>query len=444
MTTTQQRIAAVTNYTLAYFQQWHWAYVRVFEVAAAQLLLAAGRGPARVPTCEQTMRRVCVTVVGQENVVAEALARRALTLLRPGELRTLRPTDSCVVDFILPALKQQERDQGLSQVLASVSAIEWGSYTNHPEAAFALIERYAGNITELNCQLQSRCEAGDNVLARCIRLESLTNARHYVPSAWLQLSQLHTLRGVNLFVISTAAIAAALPRLHTLGVVAPPPGVPASALAGFSEDLLPRLQVFEYRGCWPQSPDHQDAALLCQPPPLPHLRTLKLLGSAMHPPPWTWFMGARPLELDIDAALMISRWLPPDDLVAAADGAAPCPFASVRTLKVVARSPALFTPTNAARLLRAAPHLEKLMVCVFASEVNVDSSWMAHPAFDELVHLKLNVIRVYGWTPTTPVTSDSVMRLRQRHFPRLRVVAIDGCEHYLTPLELPLSAKPVC
>jgi hypothetical protein len=446
MATTQQRISAVTNYTLEYFHQWHdCASTPAFLVAAAQLLLAVGSGPARAYTCEQTIRRGRVTVVGKEGVVAEAaVLLRALAFPRPGELHTLRVTDSSVVEFIVVALKQQERDQGLSLVLASVSAIEWGSHTNSPEAAFALLERYAANITELNCPLQ-RCDAADNVLARCIRLESLTFARHYAPSAWLQLSQLHTLRGVGLGVVSMAAIAAALPRLHTLSVVAPPPGVPASALAGFFEDLLPRLQVFEYRGCWPQSPDLQDAALLGQPLPsaplpLPHLKTLKLYGLATHPPPWARFMGARPLDFGSDAALMISRWLPPEDAGAAAGGPGPCPFACVRTLNVVARSRALITPTNAARLLRAAPHLEKLMVCVFASEVDVDSSWLSHPAFDGLVHLKLKHIRVSGWTPTTPLTSDSVTRLRQRHFPRLRVVAIDGCEHYLTPLESPFSA----
>jgi hypothetical protein len=55
-----------------------------------------------------------------------------------------------------------------------------------------------------------------NLLARCKRVESLTNVHHYAPSAWLQLSHLHTLRWANLSIVSMAAIAAALPRLHTL------------------------------------------------------------------------------------------------------------------------------------------------------------------------------------------------------------------------------------
>jgi hypothetical protein len=87
--------------------------------------------------------------------------------------------------------------------------------------------------------MQRRCDVAENVVARCTRLESLMNAQHYTPSAWLHLSQLHTLGGVDLSVVSMAAIAAALPRLHTLAVFAYPPGVPAAAVAGFFGDLLP-------------------------------------------------------------------------------------------------------------------------------------------------------------------------------------------------------------
>jgi hypothetical protein len=156
--------------------------------------------------------------------------------------------------FLLSVVVQQEKEEvtpgatamrggdavEVSQFLsAPLRAIEW---TGAVEAAFALIERYAANMTELNCPLQRRCDAADKALARCNRLGSLMNARYYAASAWLQLSQLHTLRGVDLSVVSMATIAVALPRLHTLSVFAYPPGVSAAAVAGSCEDLLPRLQ----------------------------------------------------------------------------------------------------------------------------------------------------------------------------------------------------------
>jgi hypothetical protein len=153
-------------------------------------------------------------------------------------------------------------------------------------------------------------------------------------------------------------------------------------------------------------------------------------------------MGARPLELCTDDA-MIEHWLPSerarDDAAAAAAALSGlvgrlCPLASVRTLQLFVRSPSLFTPTNVVRLLRAAPHLEQLTI--HASEVDVDASWLGHPAFDGLVHLKLKRVRVSGLgSLSPPATSDFLLRLRQRHFPRLRVVAIDGSEHFVTPLD---------
>jgi hypothetical protein len=190
MATTQQRITAVTNYTLAYFQQWHLAYGRVFKVAAAQLLLAAGGGSARVPTCAQTLRHMRFTATVKEDFVASRVILCALALLRAGELQTLRVTDPMVLEFILSAAVQQEcqKDTGtigatamrsvhvfvVDQVLASLRAIKWTETVRHPEAAFALLKRYAANITELECPLQRDCDAADDLLDRCTRLESLS------------------------------------------------------------------------------------------------------------------------------------------------------------------------------------------------------------------------------------------------------------------------------
>jgi hypothetical protein len=106
-------------------------------------------------------------------------------------------------------------------------------------------------------------------------------------------------------------------------------------------------------------------------------------------------MGARPLELCTDDA-MIEHWLPSESVRDDAAVAAALsgliglrPLASVRTLQLFVRSPSLFTPTNVVRLLRAAPHLEQLTI--HASDVDVDASWLGHPAFDGLVHSKLKI-----------------------------------------------------
>jgi hypothetical protein len=240
-----------------------------------------------------------------------------------------------------------------------------------------------------------------------------------------------------------AAIAAALPRLHTLVVFAFPPAVmSAAAMAGFFEDLLPRLQVFQSVGLWPQNLNPDVAAPSRAPLPVPNLRTLKIQGFGDDPPPWEWFMGAQPLELCTDD-VMIQRWLSPydDDEPAVPDGAVIGPLASVRNLTVYAGSPILFTPPNVARLVRAAPHLETLTVA--ASAVNFNSWRLAHPAFDGLVHSHLKRIHVTGLGFSTPLTSDLVARLQQRHFPRLRKVVIYEREYFVTPLESPSFAQHV-
>jgi hypothetical protein len=115
---------------------------------------------------------------------------------------------------------------------------------------------------------------------------------------------------------------------------------------------------------------------------------------------------------------MIERSLPPagdaDGDAAAAAAAASngaawfCPLASVRPLQISVRSAAVFTPTNIARLVRAAPQLETLII--FASEVDADATWLAHPAFGKLVRLKLKRIRVSGLGSTTLLKSEVVSK----------------------------------
>jgi hypothetical protein len=170
MATTQQRIRSVTNYSLQYFEEWHRAPGGEVEIAAAQLLLAAGRGPARVHSCEQTLRHIHFVAnkprtkaadrKGRDDFVVPRLLQRALALLRAGELRTLHVTDSKVVEFILSVVVQQEKQECVSfdtpgasavhgnggdavdgsQVLASLRAIEWHDTVRQPNAAFALLE----------------------------------------------------------------------------------------------------------------------------------------------------------------------------------------------------------------------------------------------------------------------------------------------------------------
>jgi hypothetical protein len=228
-----------------------------------------------------------------------------------------------------------------------------------------------------------------------------------------------------------AAIAAALPRLHTLDVFSHSTNLPAAAVAGFFEDLLPRLQDFESGGWWPQDSISQDTTLLCPPRPLPHLRTLKIFSS--HLPPWAGFMGARPLELStVDA--MIDHLLPPEFVRTTAV----CPLTRVRTLYLRVGSPSLLTPTNVARILRAAPNLETLTVAAW--DVDIDASWLApsaHPAFGGLVHSNLRLIRCFGKSFLTLLRSD-LTRLRPRpHFPRLQEVECYATTFFVTPLESP-------
>jgi hypothetical protein len=150
-------------------------------------------------------------------------------------------------------------------------------------------------------------------------------------------------------------------------------------------------------------------------------------------------MGAQPFKVSTDD-VMIERWLPLEDNNGVASAAAAsssggfCPLAAVRTLQVTVRSAIVFTAENAARLLRGAPQLETLIV--FASGVKADDeSWLEHPALDGLVHLKLRQIRISGLPRTIDLSASRLASLRRRHFPRLKVVAIDGRDCFDTPLE---------
>jgi hypothetical protein len=121
---------------------------------AALQLMAAGRGPLRATTCNHTLR-----VVSGETAQGQALLRRALLLLGPGELQELhelrlRNDTVGTCDFILSMLEQEAvervdrngrlRDDGpVSRALASLRLIKGENVT----LPLALIAHCAATLT---------------------------------------------------------------------------------------------------------------------------------------------------------------------------------------------------------------------------------------------------------------------------------------------------------
>jgi hypothetical protein len=118
MTSAQQRIRAVTNYTLEYFQQWHRGpAIGAFEIVAAQTLLAAGRGPARAHSCEQTLRHIRVTGAVNEAFAAEALAPRVPTPWRTANVARHGSDNSRVHPIIRDAPRERRRRVANSRLI---------------------------------------------------------------------------------------------------------------------------------------------------------------------------------------------------------------------------------------------------------------------------------------------------------------------------------------
>jgi hypothetical protein len=289
------------------------------------------------------------------------------------------------------------------------------------------VERYAATIKEVD--FRSTC---DDVLARCSHLEALANARAYRPSKWLGLSQLHTLRGVDFSDVSVVAIAAALPRLHTLHAGNDRQGHDFG-VAEFFHDLLPRLQSFHFDGWWSNCERH--AVSPQQLLSLPRLRDLKWLGrdyqahTAMALP--RGFIGAQPASLH-GSLPVIAEWLTRVDATCPGSAAENGPLAQVRELWVgVATLRALYSDT--ARLLRAAPQLRLLTVDICDEGEEEDAVWLSaaelitDPAFAGLVHPRLRHLAVgceYDARPDDGA-ADCAFVLQQRQFPRLRRLTLD-------------------
>jgi hypothetical protein len=360
--------------------------------------------------------------------------RCALSLFGPGELQALHVADAGtleLVQFMLtqdgvppaPAV-QSLRALSVRGMLISKSTIDRNVIP-------ALIERYAATITEVDCVSIGENGAADRALACCHRLESLSTARVFTPSAWLGLSQLHTLRGVSFADVPVATIAATLPRLRTLHAENMRRGHDF-AVAEFFESLLPHLQSFHFNGWWPE--DAHDAApqSLVQLPSLQDFHWLHHDTGSMDLSPRALprgFMGAHPVSLNVFGPA-IAEWLTTTES-ARPGWAANGPFTRVRDLSITVGT--LEAP-DLARLLRAAPQLRRLTIDIFYF-VEDDPLWLiarapiSDPAFAGLVHRRLRHLVVSCDLDEEFDDGAAAVVLQQRHFPRLRMLTVNDQQY---------------
>jgi hypothetical protein len=337
-----------------------------------------------------------------------------------------------------PTLPQGGASTPQTQALDSLRAVELGSHPRDEETeqyVAAVIERCTATVTELKGPLPARLlgesdrEGRSPVLSRCTRLEVLTCVYAYPPAAWLGLSQLHTLRGVSLNDVSVAAIAAALPRLHTLTLNCHrAPGAPPS-VAGFFTDLLPRLRVFCFSGAWPWMQAAPESA--GEIAPLPLLEELVWQAEyCSQPEVLREFLGARPRLLHGPYELIA------EGLVCqggSAPGGSTGQFLSrVRELCVTGGP---FLPPYLAPMLRAAPRLRVMID--YHSSPSVAPIILLDPAFADLSHPRLQVF-ASGACPVDAARQRfdecAPARLRRTCFPRLREVKVNGIQYFVTPL----------
>jgi hypothetical protein len=313
------------------------------------------------------------------------------------------------------------------------------------------MERHSDTIKEIDLRIGYNTADGgraDRALRSCTRVEILTHPDAFAVDTWLGLSQLHTLREVNLKAVTFAAIAAAFPRLHTLDVFTDPGCVPASA-AGFFDDLLPRLRSFHFTGCWPRESEFQPATAarwrlelplllltataslrqelllrseaataISSPQELPLLRELVLhFFTAIDLPVARGFSGAQPVLLRLSYAALITGDLLTDAENRAGGGI----LARVRDLTLVGAI--RDGPPGLARVLRAAPQLRAF------TAIRMDGDFLFAPnpeGFAGLVHPRLRSIDIRRMLAWDSVPTDGIARLRQQYFPRLRRLTVGG------------------
>jgi hypothetical protein len=421
-------IGAVTSHTIEYIQQWcnprPPGASEVEEerdtgkVDAAVMLIASGRGAVRAFTCRHTLRLVHFR--WSSDAMASALLLRAFSLVERGELRELRVGDPRVFDLIVNTIEQDgeasEFDAALdphhnesdaeiasagallARALESLSVVA-SDLKQDSDSAFKFIARYKDTVTEIDCV--NRSDYGNQVVRSCKRLELLTHANRYDANAWLGLSQLHTLRHVNLCIVSCAAIAAALPRLHTLDAFCHE----SASVVGFFEDLLPRLRSLQISGTWPQA-----AATTAPPRDLPLLRELVLECPIVDPLVARKFVGAQPELLHAPYASVIAVCLSAaitTTTTANAENGSSTTVGLLSNVRNLALLGSIEGPFDAARVLRAAPQLRTFT----AVRIEGDFLLAASPeGFAGLVHPWLRSIDVGVWRN---MPADCVMRLRQ-------------------------------
>jgi hypothetical protein len=328
-------------------------------------------------------------------------------------------------------LKTQEGAAGapeglaLSRALHSLRGLVCHTGINGRDPATTLIERYAATLTHLDCMTDCDNEVASQAVARCHRLESLEIVSDFLPSAWLGLTQLHTLCGVYFTDVPVAAIAAALPRLHTLHAFNTDRH--DFAVGEFFDDLLPRLRSFHFEGWWPE--DEPDAAATRSWPPLPRLHDLHWLrddrSQELSPMPLPrGFMGARPVSVRGHAPV-IAEWLATVEAASPPGSAFNGPLAQVRDLSIHISH--LEAP-DLERLLRAAPQLRRLTL----NSENTGKQ-ILEAAFPDLrIHSRLRHLIIRnnrGRRSDEAPAEDCTLLLRQRHFPQLRRLTVDGQEY---------------
>jgi hypothetical protein len=262
---------------------------------------------------------------------------------------------------------------------------------------------------------------------------------------WLGLSQLHTLHDVDLAQVTIGAIAAALPRLHTLtahwfsgGSVNHNHGDSTSSSASvLFTDLLPRLRVFHFIGSWPVTALAEAIAPTPPPMPLPRLEELMWLERSPQPVVLRGFLRARPIVLHAPSGL-IAECLTGDWGWggAASDPVEGALFSRVCEL-VISDGTVPLGLSDVARVLRAAPQLRTFRA---DHPLRGDVSWLTNsaaplgPALVGLVHPRLQTLGVISMSlGAAPRDVGCVSRLRQICFPRLRTLEVNSEVLFATP-----------
>jgi hypothetical protein len=250
---------------------------------------------------------------------------------------------------------------------------------------------------------------------------------------WLGLSQLHTLHDVDLDQVSVAAIAAALPRLHTLTAHRYcDHAANDSVVAGFFTDLLPRLRVFRFCGKWSTAIEEPVAAPAPLPLPLPLLEELGWDEDDCQPTLLCGFLEARPMVLHVPYEL-VAECLPGRNGARTGE--------SARGLLTRARELYLMSTVapieiaDVAQLLRSAPQLRN-----FRTELHIhgDTSWLTAsdaplaPAFVDLIHPRLRCFDASAMSLGHPSSDEGcASRLQRACFPRLEKLAVAGTTYFM-------------